>query len=382
MISRKSAPAAGGEFDTILVALELSKASWLVALATPLSERVSRYSVAGGDAERLLTLVGEARRRVMAAGSGRPVQIVVCYEAGYDGFWLQRRLAAEGIETHVLEPASLPVDRRRRRVKTDRLDAEAMLRVLAAWLRGERQVCRMVRPPSPAEEDARRLHRERGRLIRERVAHVNRIKGLLHGQGVRGVNPLAPDFAAQLGGLRTGDGRPLPPALLAELGREVERLRLVCEQAAAVEPTPRAADLDPATAAKIDRLQQLKGIGPVGARVLATEVFYRRFPNRRAVGSYLGLTPSPWQSGAEDREQGISKAGNPRARAMAIELAWLWVRHQPATGLSRWFTDRVGGQRGRTRRIAIVAVARKLMVALWRYLETGLVPDGAVVRAA
>jgi transposase len=242
-------------------------------------------------------------------------------------------------------------------------------------------------PPAPsvAEEDARRRTRERERLIKERGAHVNRIKALLHGQGLRDMQPLRPRFVAQLAGLRTGDGHALPPALVAEITREHARLRLIVEQIAAVEAESEAVEAVATVgmpAAKAQQLTQLVGIGATSARLLANEVFYRQFDNRRQVGGYFGLTGTPYDSGASRREQGIGKSGNPHARTVAIELAWLWLRHQPDSALSRWFGDRVGSLKSGVRKTAIVALARKLMVALWRFLESGLVPSGARLRAA
>jgi transposase len=233
------------------------------------------------------------------------------------------------------------------------------------------------------DEDRKRRTRERERLLKERTAHTNRIKGLLHGQGIRNVMPLKPGFVAGLESLRTGDGRPLAPRLKEEIEREHERLCLVNRQVAVLEAKSKA-ELRAATPgsaeAKIMQLVDLKSIGPVGGQELVNEVFYRSFDNRRQVGSYFGLTGTPYNSGNRQRDQGISKAGNRRARELAIELAWLWTIHQPDSELTRWFRERVRDIKGRIRRITIVAVARKLMVALWRYLTTGMVPTGAVLR--
>jgi transposase len=304
---------------------------------------------------------------------------VVVQEAGMDGFWLHRRLEAEGVESHVVDPGSVAAPRRQRRAKTDAIDGETLLRTLLAWRRGEPRVCAMVRPPSPGEEDRRRTSRERGTLLEERVRHTNRIKGLLATQGVYDFEPLRPDRLERLGALVTGDGRPLPERLAAEVRRHLRRLELVLEMLDEVE-----AERDRATAAapgKAAALLRLKGLGAESAAVLGAEVFYRSFANRRGVAAYAGLVPSPFASGDSCREQGVSKAGNPRVRRMMVELAWLWVRFQPESALSQWFVARVGAAKGRVRRIAIVALARKLLVALWRYVETGLVPTGAVLKA-
>jgi transposase len=241
----------------------------------------------------------------------------------------------------------------------------------------------MVHVPTVEDEDRKRRTRERERLLKERTSHSNRIKGLLHGQGVRDAQPLKPDFIASLDMMRTGDGRMLTPWLKEEIVREHERLRLVAKQLSALEATNKAslrAAASGSAEAKMMQLIDLKSIGPIGGQELVNEVFYRSFDNRRQVGSYFGLAGTPYDSGESHREQGISKAGNRRARKLAIELAWLWLRHQPDSELSRWFRQRVGNMAGRVRRIAIVALARKLMVALWRYLTTGAVPTGAVLR--
>jgi transposase len=305
-------------------------------------------------------------------------------EAGLDGFWLHRLLVDNGVESTVVDPASIAVDRRHRRVKTDSVDGETLLRTSMAFARGERRVCSMVRAPSPEEEDRRRLTRERGTLLKERIQHTNRIKGLLNGQGVRDYDPLARDRIARLEAVRTGDGRALPQMLKAEIRRELERIEMATAQLAIVE---RARDAQLRTQAEgrenpAAMLLEIKGIGAEFASLLWLEALFRNFANRRQVAAYAGLAPSPWRSGAIDRDQGISKAGDRRLRRTMIELAWFWLRHQPSSALSRWFQERVGAGRGRIRRIAIVALARKLLVALWRYVAQGIVPKGAVLKAA
>jgi transposase len=368
----------------IFVAIELSKKSWLVAVLTPLADKIGLHSLPAGGGDALLKFVARVRGRVEAA-LGHSVEVASCYEAGYDGFWLDRLLQAHGVRNHVFDPASLLVTRRARRAKTDRIDVQGLLRALMAHLRGEPKVVSVVRVPSAAQEDARRLHRERHRLIGERVQHVNRIKGLLATQGIYDYEPLRRDRHARLAELRTGDGRALAPRLAAEIGRELTRLELALDMIAEIEAERDAIAAGRAEghphADKIERLAHLKGIGPEFATVLVGEVFHRDFANRRQVASYVGLDPSPFSSGGTARDQGIAKAGNPKARTTMIELAWVWLRHQDDSVLSRWFRERVGALKGRPRRIAIVALARKLLVALWRYLETGLVPDGAVLKA-
>jgi transposase len=377
---RTDAPV-GREYATVYVVFELSKAKWQLGIMLPGAEKMSRYRIDGGDLAALSGLLSRARTK--AEQGSKPVRILSCYEAGLDGHWLHRWLTATGIVNYEVDASSIEVNRRARRAKTDRIDLAQLMRSFLAYLRGEPRVCSMVRVPTPEDEDRKRRTRERERLLTERTGHSNRIKGLLHGQGIRDAAPLKPGFLAGLDQMRTGDGRALPPHLKEEIRREHERLLLVHKQIKALEAANAAAHRAPASGsveAKVVQLAQLKAIGPQLAQVLTNEVFYRDLKNRRQVGSCVGLTDMPYDSGASRRQQGISKAGNHRARTAAIELAWLWLRHQPGSELSRWFRERVGNLKGRIRKIAIVALARKLMVALWRYLETGLVPSGAVLR--
>jgi transposase len=366
----------------IFASLELSRSRWLVTVVMPGGDKMSKYSVPGGDGGALLGLLSRLRARA-ERHAAPPVSIVAIQEAGFDGFWIHRLLQANGIESHVVEPASIAVPRRHRRAKTDAIDGEALLRTLMAFKRGEPRVCSMVVPPSPEAEDRRRVARERRTLIKERIGHINRIKGLLAAQGIAGYEPMRQDRRERLGELRTGDGRPLPPRLKAEIGRELERLELLRRQIAAVEAERGALVQEEAPAqTPAGLLMRLRGIGPEFAAVLWLEGLFRRFENRRQLAAYAGLAPSPWQSGTVKGEQGISKSGNPRLRTTAIELAWLWLRHQPETALSRWFRERVRSDRGRVRRVSIVALARKLLVALWRFVTDGVVPEGATIKAA
>jgi transposase len=284
----------------------------------------------------------------------------------------------------VVDPASIATPRRRRRAKTDRLDGEALLRALLAYKRGEPRVCAMVVAPSPEEEDRRRICRERQSLIAERITHVNRIKGLLFAQGISGYEPLRRDRRARLEALRTGDGRELPVHLKTQIGRELDRTELLLEQIKSVEverdallaagrPADKKAAPDP-----VAMLLALKGLGANFAAVLWSEAFYRQFSNRRQIAAYAGLAATPWQSGGIRHEQGVSKAGNPRLRTTMIQLAWLWIRHQPQSALTRWFKER--SPQGRKR--VIVALARKLLVALWKYVTQGVVIEGAVMKPA
>jgi transposase len=372
---------ASAEYATVHLVFELSKAKWKLGVMLPGSQKMSRYTIDGGDLGALSGRLLAARAK--AESSGKPVRILACYEAGLDGHWLHRWLTEQGVISHEVDSSSIEVSRRARRAKTDRIDLEKLMRTFLAYLRGEPRVCSMVHVPTVEDEDRKRRTRERERLLKERIAHTNRIKGLLFGQGIRDVMPLKSSFVAGLDKLRTGDGRVLPPRLKDEIVREHERLCLVHKQIIALEAKSKAelrAAAPGSAEAKIMQLVDLKSIGPVGGRELVHEAFYRSFDNRRQVGSYFGLAGTPYDSGESRREQGISKAGNWRARKLAIELAWLWLRHQPESELSRWFRQRVGNIKGRIRRITIVAVARKLMVALWRYLTTGVVPSGAVLR--
>lgn len=373
-------PVACGHDAKIFVSLELSKSRWGIVLFRPSRGKFSHHTIAGGAFGSLIGFLHE-QRRLEEARLGRPVRIVSCYEAGRDGFWLDRALRAACIENRVFDPASLLVSRRAKQVKTDRIDGEGLLRTLMALDRGEPKVVSVVRVPSVAAEDERRLTRERERLVRERTQHRNRITALLFVQGVRDVVLGRPNWTEDLGQLRTGDGRMLPPRLVAELRREGARLALADSQIAAVEAEMAKAAKAQAPQAVVNQLRQLCAVGPVSSAVLAGEVFSHDFADRRAVAAFVGLAPVPWASGQVDRSQGIAKTGSGRARATMLELAWGWLRYQPESTLSRWFQMRVGTTKGRIRRIAIVALARKLLVALWRYVTQGVVPEGAKLRS-
>jgi transposase len=369
----------------IFVSLELSRSTWLVTSLSPgQGEKMSRHSVTAGDTAELMKLFVELKRKA-AIRTGQSYPVITIQEAGLDGFWLHRVLQQEGIESHVVDPASIATPRRRRRAKTDKLDGETLLRALLASKRGEPRVCAMVVAPSPEQEDRRRVCRERQTLIAERITHVNRIKGLLFAQGISDYAPLRRDRRVRLEALRTGDGRELPLHLKAQIGRELDRLELLLDHIKAVEaeqdallaaagkPGTESAAPDPVT-----MLLALKAMGANFAAVLWSEAFYRHFANRRQLAAYAGLAPTPWRSGGIEREQGVSKAGNPRLRTMMIQLAWLWLRHQPQSALARWF--KTHSQRGR--KTAIVALARKLLVALWKYVTSGVVIEGAVMKGA
>lgn len=371
------------DLGAIFVSLELSRSKWLITSLSPGSgEKMSKHVIAGGSAAELLICLAELRRRTQAR-TGRSFPVIVIQEAGLDGFWIHRVLQAEGIESHVVDPASIATSRRRRRAKTDRLDGEALVRALLAYKRGEPRVCAMVRVPTREEEDRRRISRERKALTAERVRHVNRIKGLLFGQGVLGYEPLRPDRRKRLDELKTGDGCSLPPHLKAQISRELDRIELLLAQIEEVEEardTMRAAAHTTTPTPAL--LLNLKGIGPEFAAVLWSEGLSRRFDNRRQIAAYAGLAPTPWQSGTVDHEQGVSQSGNSRLRATLIQVAWLWLRHQPGSALTAWFRERVRNNGGRLKKPMIVALARKLLVAIWKYVNAGIVIDGATLKAA
>ena len=384
---RPEAPSAiRSDLGSIFVSLELSRSIWLITSLSPgAGEKMSKHSAPAGDIGGLLARLSEFKQKSFAR-TGRSFPIIVIQEAGLDGFWIHRVLQNEGIESHVVDPASIATPRRRRRAKTDRIDGETLLRALLAYKRGEPRVCAMVKAPTPEEEDRRRLCRERKALIAERVEHVNRIKGLLFCQGVSGYEPLRRDRRQRMGELKTGDGRALPDHLKAQISRELDRLELLLEQIKVVEAERdalfAAAKASTLTPAPVTMLLEIKGIGPEFAAILWMEAFFRSFANRRQVAAYAGLAPTPWQSGSVVREQGVSKAGNPRLRTTLIQLAWLWLRHQPQSALALWFKARVAHNGGRFKKTTIVALARKLLVALWKYVTAGVVIEGAVMKSA
>jgi len=373
------------DLGAIFVSLELSQSTWLITSLLPGNgERMSKHTVPARDVSALFARFSKLREK-SEARTGHGCAIITIHEAGLDGFWLHRVLEREGIESHVVDPASVATSRRRRRAKTDRLDGEALLRTLLAYKRGEPRVCAMVRAPSAGEEDQRRLCRERKVLILERVSHVNRIKGLLFSQGIANYEPLRRDRRERLDDLRTGDGRALPAHMKAQICRELDRLELLLKQIKAVEDERGALIAAQAAAAvpsPVTMLIKLKGIGADFATVLWSEGLFRHFDNRRQVAAYAGLAPTPWKSGSIDWEQGVSKAGNPRLRATSIQMAWLWLRHQPGSALSRWFTDRVQRNGGRMKKATIVALARKLLVVLWKYATSGVLIEGAIMKSA
>jgi transposase len=379
---RETPTAIRTDLGAIFVSLELSRSIWLVTSLSPGGgEKMSKHSVRGGDVTGLLERFVQLQEKAQAR-TGQRYPIIVVHEAGLDGFWIDRMLRKEGIESHVVDPASIATSRRRRRAKTDRIDGEALVRALLAYKRGEPRVCAMVRAPTPEEEDRRRLSRERKTLTAERVQHVNRLKGLLFCQGITGYEPLHRDRRERLEELQTGDGRPLPDNLKAQVRRELDRLELLIQQIKAVESERDELLAAKQVAAPAAMLLDIKGIGPEFAATLWSEGLFRHFDNRRQIAAYAGLAPTPWQSGSIDREQGVSKSGNPRLRTTMIQLAWLWLRHQPHSMLATWFEERVRRNGGRLKKTAIVALARKLLVALWKYVTSGVVIEGAVMKSA
>lgn len=345
---------------------------------------MSKRTLAGGDMAGLLTLFAKLRTEAAAGLRRKSCPVIVIQEAGLDGFWIHRVLEQNDIESHVVDAASIAVPRRKRRVKTDKVDGQALLRALLAYKRGEPRVCAMARAPTPEEEDRRRVFREYKTLIVERVRCVNRIKGLLFSQGVSDYRPLRRNRRSRLDELMTGDGRALPPHMKKQISRELDRLEVLLEQIKEVE-AERAAllaeqDAKAQTPSAPSMLTALRGIGPDFAAVLWSEGLSRRFANRRQIAAYAGLAPTPWRSGKIAHEQGVSKAGNPRLRTTMIQLAWLWLRHQPRSALTLWFHDALAARRG-ARKTTIVALARKLLVALWKYLDAGVPLEGAAMKA-
>ncbi|WP_422075937.1 IS110 family transposase [Tranquillimonas rosea] len=368
----------------VFVSLELSRSTWLItALVAPVSAKMSRHQVRGGDVPELLRRFADLQSAVRQR-AGVTVPVVVIQEAGLDGFWIHRALVAAGIESHVVDPASIAVSRRHRRAKTDRIDGEALVRTLMAWRRGEPRVCAMVHVPTPEEEDRRRVCRELKSLIGERIRHVNRVKGVLFAQGIGDYEPRNRDRRDRLEELRTGDGRPLPHHLKALVLRELDIIELLNRQIETVKSERDAllAEMQTigSTPTPVRMLLGLKGIGPGFAGALWSEGLFRNFQNRRQVAAYAGLAPTPWKSGTINHEQGVSKAGNPRLRAIAVEMAWLWLRHQPGSALARWFHNRVRRLGSRAKTVTIVALARKLLVALWKYVTSGVVIEGAAMK--
>lgn len=361
------------------LAFELGQTRWKLGFTTGLGQRPRERTIAARDLGKVAEEIERAKERF---GLAPEAPVVSCYEAGRDGFWLHRYLVAQGIASQVVDSASIEVNRRRRRAKSDRLDVGKLLFQLVRYRAGERKVWSVVHVPTEAAEDRRQAHRELLTLKRDRARVTNRIKGLLATQGV--VLEVVGDFLGQLDQVRLWDAGALPVALRARLNREWAKAQLLTGQIQVLEAERQEA-LRTAADPVVERVRQLlrlRGIGINSAWLYVMEFFgWRAFRNRREVGALAGLTPTPYQSGEMSREQGIAKAGNRYIRAMAIEIAWGWLRFQPESQLSQWYEARFGQGSSRVRRIGIVALARRLLVELWRYLETGAVPAGAVVKA-
>ena len=365
-----------GQHTTIIgrlyVAFELGDKSWKLSLGDGV-RAPSRCTVVAGDTAAVVTAIAKAKARCHL---GADAPVCSCYEAGRDGFWLHRWLSGQGVANFVVDPASIEVNRRARRAKTDRLDSDKLLSMLMRYHAGERRVWAVARIPTPEQEDERRVHRELGRLRQERTAHSNRIRSLLVLHNLRveriGGRAWAHWWAQQAGQLLQG--------LRSEIEREFERLSLVAKQIRTLE-TLQERQVHSGAQPAIAVLSRLAGIGTGSAWTLVKELFgWRQFHNRREVAGCLGLAPTPYASGTSEVEQGISKAGNKRARWLMVELAWSWLRFQPASQLSQWFKERFAGGGKRVRRIGIVALARRLSIALWRYLEQGEIPLGATLK--
>jgi len=366
---------------TLVAVVELSQSSWLVGGIVPGIDRHPEKKL-GPDQDALLRLLHCWRDE--AAKAGRTItRIAVAFEAGRDGFWLARWLRARGIEPHVIHPTSIPVSREHRRAKTDRLDIGLLKRAFLGWLRGETNHCSMAAIPTFEEEDAKRPNRERENLVGGRTRIINRMKGAFARLGIRGFNPKLRKASERLAALHTPEGQPIPPNTLAELRRDMAHLRFVNEQIKLIEQ------------ARVERLQQVpqeksnamvleleraRGIGIETADMLVHEVFSRDLRDRRAVARYAGLTGAPDESGSRRREKGLAKAGNARVRRGMIQLAWRFLIHQKASALAEWYRASVAA--GKKRKTMIVALARKLLIALWRFVTTGEVPEGIVLRPA
>jgi transposase len=367
---------------TLVAVIEMSLSSWLVAGIVPGVERQPLKKLAV-DESALLKLLHRWREEAEKAGR-RIERIVVAFEAGRDGFWLARWLKARSIEAHVIHPASVAVSREHRRAKTDRLDTELLKRAFLGWLRGERDHCKVVAIPTLKDEDAKRPNRERESLVGERSRIVNRMKAALVRLGIRGFNPKLKRAAGRLDSLRTPEGEPIPPNMQAELRRDMERRRLVSNQIRQIEEArlerfEQAPNDGPHAMMRL--LARVIGVGIETADMLVHEVLSRNMRDRKAVARYAGLTGSPDESGRRRREKGLARSGNARVRRGMIQLAWRFLLHQKNSALTQWFRARTENARG-TRKPMIVALARKLLIALWRFVREGVVPDGVVLRPA
>jgi len=367
--------------STLLLAFELGQKTWKLGFAVGFTDRPWVREISGGDTRALIEEVKRAKRQL---GLRPDAPVVSCYEAGRDGFWLHRFLVSIGIQSHVIDSSSIRVDRRARRIKTDRLDVCELLKMLVRFTAGEPKVWSVVHVPNLLDEDARARHRELRTLVKERTRCTNRIKGLLMNHGIR-LSAVGRQFLPWLETARLWDGTPVPAGVRQRLTREYERRELAHRQILALETEQRVVvrTAKDKALAQIQQLADLRGIGTKSATVLAREFFaWRQFRSRRQVGALAGLTPGRFQSGDTDRDTGISKAGNRYVRAVAIELAWSWLRHQRNSTLSRWYERRFGRGSPRARKVGIVALARKLLIALWQYLDFDVMPEDARLKTS
>jgi transposase len=361
----------------LLVAFELGERTWKIGFASGIAAPARFRQIPARALDRLRHEVTVAKRRL---GLPAAAPVISCYEAGREAFWLHRWASAQGWTNAVVDSSSIEVPRRARRAKTDRLDLVSLLRLLARWAGGDSRVWRVVHVPSEAEEDARHVHRLRETLQQERTRLTNRLHGLLTTQGV--AVPVRGDFLAGVAAVRRWDGTPLPAGLTARLQQVWAQLEAVTQRVAELDAARDAQPADPTTATGrwVARLMTLRGIGSLGAWSLATEIFgWRQIRNGRQLGALVGLVPAPYQSGETAHDRGITRAGNRHVRRMVVQLAWSWLRYQPDSALSRWYRERFDRGR-RLRRIGIIALARKLLIAWWRYGEAGILPDGAMVK--
>jgi transposase len=365
---------------TLYLAFELGQHTWKLGFTIGVAQQPRERMIPSGDVERLQQEIARAKQRF---GLPEDAHVVSCYEAGRDGFWLHRYLVAHSVQNNVIDSASIEVNRRQRRAKTDRLDVRTLLTMLLRHSAGEKKVWSVVRVPSVDEEDRRQLHRELTTAKQDRTRVINRIKGLLAGHGVQLV--LQGNVEAQLDQVHQWDGSPLPAALLRRLKRAWQQVSFLTTHIQKLEAERRALlrhRTDPVIA-QVRQLFTLRGIGINSAWLYHGEFFaWRDFQTAKQVGALAGLTPTPYQSGQSRRELGIAKAGNRHIRAMAIEIAWAWRRFQPDSALSQWYERRFGAGSARLRQLGIVALARKLLIALWRFVKTGVLPEGAVLKTA
>lgn len=369
---------------TIVAVLELSGKSWLFGAVAPGVGRRSKRSIEARDVGGVVKALEQLK--VEAGKAGFPVtRVVLGFEAGRDGFWIARALQREGIEVYVMHPASVAVERAGRRAKSDRIDLDILLGTLLGWLRGEPRRCTMAPIPTEAEEDMREPGRRREAIVAARLKVENQIGSLLIRFGIADFKPRLKKAEQKLAELKTVDGRPLPQNTMDSLQRLMAQQRLLSQQLKEIE-TARSQVVAAANPDRVEKMIQtlvaIVGLGVETATVLVQEVFARKFRDRKALASFVGLTGTPFNSGGSRREQGISKKGNPRVRRIITQLMWRWIKFQPESALARWFHERVGGAKGRIKKIMAIALARKLLVALWRFVETGEIPQGARLTAA